>query len=171
MKTTRHGDYERKVLFPVWSNYCVHVIFTEDIAGSLKRRGREFNATSTDALHWNRGNGHSVLMFQLGNAPSGTIAHECWHAIRTMLVDYCGVETMEDEVTAYHLGYLVQQVTNFKNDLIDFGVKSNNEVQPNGISNPQGSDGAVRRLQPGETTPGEARTSQEVRGHHSGRSS
>lgn len=122
MKKTRHGDYERIIKFPVWSSYCVHVIFTGSITGSLKSRGRKFNAASTDALHWNRGDGHSFLLFQIGNAPSGTIAHECWHAIRTMLIDYCGVEIMEDEVTAYHLGYLVQQVTNFRDELIDKGI-------------------------------------------------
>jgi hypothetical protein len=161
MKKTRHGDYEQIVKFPVWSGYCVQVIFTESISKSLKSRGRKFNAESTDALHWNRGDGHSVLVFQIGNAPSGTIAHECWHAIRTMLVDYCGVEIMEDEVTAYHLGWLVQQVTNFRNELIDkkVGVKSETEVRTNGIGNSQESIGRMRRLQPGETAPGETRTS------------
>ena len=158
MKKTRHGDYERTIRFPVWANYAVRIVFTEDIGNSLRARGNPRRTESTEALHWNIGNG-SVLIFKIGDCGSGTIAHECWHAIRTMLVDYCGVETMEDEVTAYHLGYLVQQVTNFKCELIDFGVKSETEVRTNGIGNSQESIGRMRRLQPGETAPGETRTS------------
>lgn len=160
MKTTRHGDYEKTVRFLVWSNYAVRIVFTHDIGKSLNARGNPRKTEATEALHWNIGNG-SVLIFKIGDCASGTIAHECWHAIRTMLVDYCGVETMEDEVTAYHLGYLVQQVTNFRNELIDkkVGVKSETEVRTNGIGNSQESIGRMRRLQPGETAPGETRTS------------
>ena len=38
MKLTRHGDHEKVISFPVWANYKVHAIFTEDIVKS--RMGR-----------------------------------------------------------------------------------------------------------------------------------
>jgi hypothetical protein len=123
MKKSKHGDYERVVTFPVWSNYKVHVIFTDNIAESrIARYGDSGLAEGANALHCCAKDGHSHLLFKLGDCTIGVVAHECWHAIRCMLVDWAGVEIMENELTAYHLGYLVDKVSEFRNDLIDVGI-------------------------------------------------
>jgi hypothetical protein len=127
VKRTKHGDYERVVKFPVWSGYQVHVIFTNDIAASRKARyGSAGASEGARALHSSAEGGHSHLFFRIGNSPAGVISHESWHAIRCMMVDFGGVTIMENEVTAYHLGYLTQEVVSFQIDLMDakIGVKS-----------------------------------------------
>jgi hypothetical protein len=45
------------------------------------------------------------------DAPCSSVAHEAWHAVRRML-DYCGAE-QENEVVAYHLGYVVNKIIHF----------------------------------------------------------
>jgi hypothetical protein len=127
IKKTKHGDYQTRVSFPVFSDYDVLIVFTEDFQKSWDARFASTVVTSaeTQAFHWHHkpNDGHSRLFFKVGNCPSGVIAHECWHCVRTMLSEWirCG---LEDEVVAYHLDYLVQAVTDFRNQLIDQGTKS-----------------------------------------------
>jgi hypothetical protein len=129
VKKTKYGDYETRILFPVFANYHVLVVFTDDFQKSWDARFSTIVVTSdeTMAFHWHHkpSDGHSRLFFKLGNCSSGVVAHECWHCIRTMLLDWVQAG-LEDEVVAYHLDYLVQAVTDFKNQLIDqkVGVKS-----------------------------------------------
>lgn len=123
MKQTKFGDYERKVVFPVWSNYTIHIVFTTNIAESRKARyGSAGESDGARALHSSAQGGHSHLFFRIGDTPVQVIAHEAWHAVRCMLVDFGGVTVMENEVTAYHLGYLVGEVARFKNALIDANI-------------------------------------------------
>lgn len=157
-------EHRRRVLFPVFSNYQVRIIFSDDLAKSYEKifkRPLDRDVDMTNAFHAISKSGCSHLFFRIGNAPSGTIAHECVHVIWRLLIEWAGVTKMDDEVVAYHVGWLVQQVTNFRNELIDkkVGVKSETEVRTNGIGNSQESIGRMRRLQPGETAPGETRTS------------
>jgi hypothetical protein len=129
VRQTKHGDYETRVLFPVFSNYDVLIVFTEDFNKSWNARFISSLVTSdiTTAFHWHNkpSDGHSRMFFKLGDCPTGVISHECWHCVRTMLIDWVGC-ALEDEVVAYHLDYLVQAVTDFKNQLIDqkIGVKT-----------------------------------------------
>lgn len=127
IKKTMHGDYETEILFPVFSNYHVLVVLTEDFQKSWNSRftSTVMTVAETQAFHWHQkpNEGHSRLFFKVGNCASGVVAHECWHCIRTMLTDWVGCG-LEDEVVAYHLDYLVQAVTDFKNQLIDQGIKS-----------------------------------------------
>lgn len=117
LKLTKHGDYERVVLFDVW-NYPIRIIFTPDIGKSYAGRFSGLHDFSAiQACHVRGKNtGKAYLFFPLGDTDVGTIAHESWHAIRAMLVDHAGVEIMEDEVTAYHLAYLVRAVNEMKDD-------------------------------------------------------
>jgi hypothetical protein len=46
------------------------------------------------------------------NVTEGTIAHESWHAILNMLVRV-GAD-LDNEVVAYHLGYLVDEIVKLK---------------------------------------------------------
>lgn len=123
MKICKDGDYERKVTFDAWNSYDVFIVFTESIAQSrTKRYGSAGGSDGAKALHVSAEGGRSHLFFKIGNAPSGVIAHECWHAIRRMMVEWAGVEDLDNETVAYHLGWLVGKVVDFRNDLIDAGV-------------------------------------------------
>ena len=123
IKKTKLGDYERKVTFAVWCYYDVHVVFTDSIPLSRKARyGTAGLSDGAGALHTYAQGGHAHLFFKIGDCPTGVVAHECWHAIYALMNDWAGVKEMDNEAVAYHLGYLVQQVVNFRNDLIDAGV-------------------------------------------------
>jgi hypothetical protein len=130
MKKTKYGDYERRVLFPSWSNYQVHIIFASDIRKACSSRFGEWAvrdlSDTCEAFHFNftRGNkfGRSYLFFKLGNCSEGAAAHECWRAVRRLLLTWAGVETLEEETVAYHLDFLVQAVADFKYELIEKGV-------------------------------------------------
>jgi hypothetical protein len=121
-RLTKHGDYERRVDFPIFG-FAVFVVFTEDIVKSIKVRYDQIQVRpSFEAMHCRElDNPFSHLFFKIGNATSGTISHECFHVMRFLLDDWtnCGVG---NELMAYHLGYMVDRVICFRNDLIDNGV-------------------------------------------------
>lgn len=182
-KLTKHGDYERVVKFDAWAGYTVHVVFTNNIPLSRKARyGTIGLSEDAHALHSAAKGGHAHLFFKLGNSPTGVIAHECWHAIFYMMVDWAGVKDMDNETTAYHLGHLVQEVADFRNTLIadqaypepghlqmaralkSVGVKSSSRKQA--VNGNQDTQGHVVRVQGvsaqrggTSTTAGEAGTS------------
>ena len=100
--------------FPVFSNYWVHVEFASDIQAATKK----YPATScidnleyTEALTVHS-NEDCSFIFLKPNASAGTIAHESYHAIKRMF-DIMDVKK-QNEVVAYHLGYLVDEITKFK---------------------------------------------------------
>src|SRR5271157_3190142 len=119
-KRTKYGDYERRVFFPIFSDYELHVVFTQNIVESRKARyGCSGASGDAGAMHSMAAGGHAHLFFKIGNSPSGIIAHECWHAIYGLMKEWAGVDHFDNETIAYHLGYLVQKVNDFRNDLID----------------------------------------------------
>lgn len=113
MKKTRHGDYEKTIRFPVFSNYQVKVVFTDDVAASKKARyGTDFDTSNASAVHCHdETQGVSHIIFDINRACNGTMAHESWHAIYAMM-KWAGAG-LENEVVAYHLGYLTQRVNDF----------------------------------------------------------
>ena len=117
---TRFKDYEKVIKFPVFADYRVHVIVTDDLQKS--RDARFDNAQSTeglDACCCSVLNGHASCIFLQKEASSGTIAHEAWHAVYKMFRQI-GAE-LEEEMVAYHLGYLVDEIMAFvwHDDIID----------------------------------------------------
>jgi hypothetical protein len=149
-------------MLPVWSNYQVHIIFTENIRETcLKRFNLVSRSADADAVHVvsNKFEGHSFLIFLIGNASSGTIAHEAYHAV-DQLLDFNGVHGNYDgEVVAYHLGYIVDEACKIKYDLIEagimpkksLGVKSKGKrVNRNANSgSSQGANAPMPTVQPG----------------------
>lgn len=110
MKATRFGDYERVVKFPVFADYKIHVVVTDDLQKSWNARcEEEYDAADVEAMYTHV-DGGSIIFFRKG-ASAGTIAHESWHAIRGMLLD-AGAE-LDDEIVAYHLTYLVDDAFYF----------------------------------------------------------
>jgi hypothetical protein len=111
MKKNKYGDFRRTVVFPVFSRYGVHVVFTDDIARSKKHRyGNDRDCDNAEAMHIPNVGGTSYLLFKYDAGPR-IIAHECWHAVRGLLL-WVGAE-LDNEVVAYHLGYLVGEVHKF----------------------------------------------------------
>ena len=112
MKKTKHGDYEKMVTFPVFSKYRVHLIFAKDIHKSLDvRYGDTSRHGDADAFCRHSKDGHTHIFMPFG-VTDNTIAHECWHAVFEMF-DYVAAG-LDNESVAYHLGYLVEQVYDFK---------------------------------------------------------
>lgn len=150
LRLTKCGDYERRVNFHVFG-YAVFVVFTTDMVTSITSRGySRLNVEATfQAMHCREaGNPYSHLFFQIGNCSNGTIAHEAWHVVRFMLADWCNVG-LDNENVAYHLGYLVDCVSHFRNEMIDkgIGVKSNKqEVHHAKSSSAQGDTTGVQGL-------------------------
>jgi len=126
MKKTRWGDYETTVKFAVWSNFTVHVVFTDNIARSRTGRYETAGAAAdpdTAALFTRGAGGYGHLFFQ-SDACARIIAHECWHALWWMF-QWAGATTWDNETTAYHIGYLVGKVSEFQAKVL--GVKSSSK--------------------------------------------
>lgn len=103
-------EHFRRINFPAWYTYIV-VVLTEDVQASIHKRASDYDVENTGAICMKSDTATSMLIFDI-NAPCGIIAHECWHAIRRMIVFHGG--ELENEVVAYHLGYLVEQVCKFQ---------------------------------------------------------
>jgi hypothetical protein len=129
---TKYGDYERRIDFHVYG-FSVYVVFSNDLVKSINARYNKINVPpSVQAMHCREtDNPWSHIVFKLGDASAGSIAHESWHAVRYILDNWTGCDT-GNETVAYHLGFLVDKVTEFKNSLIDngIGVKSSNKKAP-----------------------------------------
>lgn len=103
-----------KIVFPVFSGYEVYVCISDDIVASRQKRdgyfGEKFTGGDALGLHsYPLGStGISWLFFPIIVRP-GTVAHESWHCIFRMM-SWVGAD-IENEVVAYHLGYLVEKVT------------------------------------------------------------
>lgn len=111
VKKTQYGDYATWVKFPVFSNYSVRVIVTEDLANSFgKRLGEHRLHGSTDAACFHDNNGRT-WMFLRPDSDEGVVAHEAWHVLYG-IHDYIGAK-IENEIVAYHLGFLINAVHKF----------------------------------------------------------
>lgn len=109
--------YFTDVVFPVYGNYQVRVVFTSDIVRAMLKwaetRACAENVESSDLAHAIHVEDRpKSYIFLPRDADAGCIVHECWHVIRRMLVDWCGAE-LENEIVAYHLGYLTKKVVDF----------------------------------------------------------
>jgi hypothetical protein len=102
--------------FPVFRGYLVYIIFTNDVTAARAQRNDVLGVSDfgpgVEAMHGTDGRGTSLLFFQ-EKASSGTIAHEAWHVVYE-LMRWIGA-SLEDEVVAYHLSYIVGQVVKFQN--------------------------------------------------------
>lgn len=128
IKKTKFGDYETTVIFEALARYRVKVVLSHDLRKAWDVRFPRTRLVISDgcgAFHHTYNDGESQLFFLIGDCTTGTVAHECLHAIWAMM-GFVGIGFKEEEFVAYHLDYLVQAVQNFKNDLIDqnIGVKS-----------------------------------------------
>jgi len=118
VKRSRYGDYDLKVVFPIFAHYTIHVVFTENLVKSRMDRYGDAGAAGsgqTQAMSSTATGGIGHLFFP-PLARAGVIAHEAWHGIYR-LFEWAGVE-LENETIAYHLGYLVNQITQFQKKIL-----------------------------------------------------
>jgi hypothetical protein len=103
--------------FPVLSYYVVHVEITVDIRAAMKKYKNIKDLADEDfpgdnpacAVHV-KGENFSFMFFR-PNPSINAIAHESWHVVRRIM-DHLGAD-LDNEMVAYHLGYLVEKVFKF----------------------------------------------------------
>lgn len=114
MRGKIRGERVKCICFPVFANYTVRVVLTPDVAKSRSARdseiGNKYDGGDPLGIHAFNGNGDAWIFLPLTVEP-GTVAHECFHCINRMM-QWIQAD-LENEVVAYHLGFLVTEVSNF----------------------------------------------------------
>jgi hypothetical protein len=114
-KRSRYGDYELRIKFPVFSNYTMFVVFSNDLCASrMARYGSAGAGGESDTGAFVSLCSEGCHIFLKPYASAGIVTHEAWHAVRALLV-WAEARDFDNEVVAYHLGYLVNQITDFQN--------------------------------------------------------
>jgi hypothetical protein len=103
--------------FPVFSNFKVRVIISDDLRSSaLYIHDRDylkepFVGSGAEAFTCSSPEGGYSIIYLKPNPEMGTVAHEAYHAVCAIL-KMIGAEE-EHEVVAYHLGYIVDAIVAF----------------------------------------------------------
>lgn len=110
--------YERRktITFPAFLDYRVVIILTTDKKKTYEKFMKMSDVLPNDynftALHIFIGEEKtSYLIFTPKDSDPGTVAHECWHCLK-QICSWLGAK-VENELIAYHLGYLVNEVYSF----------------------------------------------------------
>lgn len=105
-------ERKTKIVFPVFGDYTIHVVVSDDVCESRKKRdgyfGESFEGTARALHSYSLTRPAESWLFLHGLAKPGSIAHESWHAVYRMM-DWAGAR-IENEIVAYHLDYLVDKV-------------------------------------------------------------
>jgi len=125
---TKHGDYHEKIHIPLY-RYNVYVVFAENATKAKAARFPELSEDVGDAYTLTvKDEADTTLIFEY-NASPGIIAHEVWHAVRR-LMSWIGAIDLENEVTAYHIDYLVDEIWDIKKQV----NKARREEKIDGLS-------------------------------------
>lgn len=101
------------IKFPVFNNYEVRVIQAHDVAATGRRLKEKLEDAEAAFITKDEEGKYGIGWLVLGPNPTPeVVAHECSHAIMHLL-NYAGVQRPEEEVFAYHLGYLAGRVHKF----------------------------------------------------------
>ena len=104
--------------FPVFHNYEIKVVSSSNIKKAVKKFEHTKNISAEDledshALHfWVKDEDMSYIFLPHKTTISATV-HEAYHAIRRML-NVFGVDVDDNEIVAYHLGYMVQEISDWR---------------------------------------------------------
>lgn len=103
--------------FPVFNGYEIKVVSSNNIREAVEKfehtKGHELfeEEDTTNALHFFvRAAGLSYI-FIPHDVSLGTVTHEVYHAVSRMLKEH---DVDDDEAVAYHLGYMVQQISDWR---------------------------------------------------------
>ena len=105
--------------FAIFSNYAIRVEFADDLVKAAKRYKdiadsvSEEEDSDADAMTIYDGSTTSYIFLQPGRT-YGTIAHEALHAVNHMMKKLGIKEDKRNEVTAYHLGFVVDSIVAFR---------------------------------------------------------
>jgi hypothetical protein len=107
-------DYRKtKIELPVF-HWTVEVVITSQVlkyARHVGWRGSKGEETTRGINMFFDEDLTTAIVIQ-PDATAGTIAHEAWHSVYRMLT-HMGA-ALDNETVAYHLGYLVEAITQFK---------------------------------------------------------
>jgi len=107
-----HGSTDFEVF-----GWRVFFIYTSNVKETREALSHKVGALETSlencpALHsYNAKLNDSFVIFN-NTATIGDLAHECFHVLWRMFISH-GVE-LDNETTAYHLGFLVDKIVDFK---------------------------------------------------------
>lgn len=103
------------ITFPVFSNFVIHVEVTKDIEKTIRKY-----PTIADMAHGSDNDADAITVYNGGkycyiffhpDATFGTVAHESFHAVES-LMKLVGIK-MKGETPAYHIGYITERVVAF----------------------------------------------------------
>lgn len=103
------------VRFPVFSDYDVTVIFTDDIVKTAKSHKARANKNTAACFITKRSAPLSGWLIFNRSPSVEDVAHESFHCVYHLMKTVGAA--LEDEVVAYHLGYLVRKIHAFKGTL------------------------------------------------------
>jgi hypothetical protein len=113
-KLSKKKDKFTHIEFPVF-HYCIHVEFTSDLKKALQKypqtKDIDLDEITDYALTVHDEHDGASFIFLPWDCSIGVIVHESWHAIRRMM-SYINSD-FDNEVIAYHLGYLVDEIIDF----------------------------------------------------------
>lgn len=118
MTTVRFKEHHYSIDFPVFG-YRVFIIYTSSVKESREKISHKVgvydSSIDADGLHSFNPKVPDSFIFFSPKSTIGTIAHEVSHAIWQMF-NYYGMD-FENEILAYHLGYMVDKILFFKNEI------------------------------------------------------
>jgi hypothetical protein len=100
--------------FPAFEQ-TIEFVYTNSIPESRQKRNKRLGTLSKklgDADGLTCYKDEHITIFIDTRATLGVIAHEVYHAACRMLYNI-GVESYDEEIMSYHLGYLVDQIHGF----------------------------------------------------------
>lgn len=110
-------------------NWWLDIIYTNDIRKAREKRKKTLGklkgklSKTIDGLctsHKGR-----LAVFIMPQSSLGTISHEAYHAVCSVF-EAIGVRDYDEELTAYHLGYIVDEIYNFIKSTNDEKEKDKN---------------------------------------------
>jgi hypothetical protein len=104
----------KSFFFPSLANYEIKVTSTNDVPKAVKQAKFSMgeNEGSAEAMVFHDNNSVISYLFIPNSTSLGTVVHECYHVVRRMGLKLAITDT--NEFTAYHLGDLVQRISDWR---------------------------------------------------------
>jgi hypothetical protein len=99
------------VVFPVFNGYNIEVVVAKDVKKAWEKRKKDYTdyEGNFSAIHSSNEFGQACIILPTG-CDLALVAHECCHATLALTM---WANAINEETTAYHMGYLTKQVYDF----------------------------------------------------------